>query len=654
MGLTTHFAILDELVSPDPVTRSVSEGGRFQQLRFPRRWERPPSLTLRVTGWRCNVRLVLTTMSFVTRFRAIRSIIASALVGFALLGCGGNAPPPPPVFKVVPNDVTDGEATKRGSAKGTIEPAKPSAEETAKMQLVAEAEAGKKLQALGAAVQLDDKGQVVLVNLLNHPRCDDAALEAIKSLPHLVGLDLRGTKITDAGMVAVGEATSLEELYLGDTSITDKGLEPLLRLGSLKVLNLVNTKITDAGLTKLIGQLKQLTTLNLFKTSVTDAGLKSLKGLEELEVLVLPRSATDESMAVAAERPKLRVLWAIEAQVTDAGMSKFAGHSVLRELDVSQTAVTLDGVLTFGQQRREVAIASPKGIWAADVLTLNPSATEEDLAVLAKHSQLTAIVLQATQVPDKALEPLRGLSQLNSISLPPTTTDAALDMLRGLSKLTNLTLAGAAITNEGAKKLEPHTGLKTLSMMRTRLTDPATDSLGKLTELNSLWLDQTGVGDAGLKSLKTLTKLELLSLRETPVSDEGLSALSGLSNLKHLSLAWTRVTGTGLGALKGLKHLEQLDLSGTQVSAAQAAELKTALPKCEISYPTDPLVIALAEARGNLLMALEEVGQVRLDEKDPQKVRSFNVKHPRFEDAGLEQLAALTAMQKLSLLGTKV
>lgn len=76
------------------------------------------------------------------------------------------------------------------------------------------------------------------------------------------------------------------------------------------------------------------------------------------------------------------------------------------------------------------------------------------------------------------------------------------------------------------------------------------------------------------------------------------------------------------------------------------------LPKCEISYPTDPLLIALAEARGDMQAALNAVGQVKLDDK--QQVRAINIQHPRFEDAGLEQLATLTSLQKLSLLQTKV
>ncbi|TXT39509.1 MAG: hypothetical protein FD138_55, partial [Planctomycetota bacterium] len=566
-------------------------------------------------------------------------------LSLTLVGCGGDkAPPaaPPPV--VVP-------AARPEALPAKVE-SQPTPEEPAKKQAEIEAAAAKSLRDFGAAVQLNEASQIVHVTLLNHPRCNDESLEPLKSLKSVVAIDLRGTKITDAAMSIIGGLTSLEELYLGETAITDAGLANLKKLTALRVINLVNTKATDAGLTELSGMLKQLKAVNLLKTEITDAGIRGLKGLTDLEVLVLPPAATDASLAVAADLKKLRVLWAVDSKVTDAGLSKLALLDELRELDLSQTAVTIDGVLTLAERRKDIAIAFPKGFWAEGVLTLSPAASDGDMPVLGKHTDLTAVSLQATPITDAGLLPLRSLLKLESVSLPLTATDAALDHLTGLSELQNLTLAGAAITDAGLAKLEKLPKLQSLSLIRTRVGDKGMSSVGKLSELKSLWLDQTGVGDAGLQSLSGLKQMELLSLRESAVTDDGLPALTSLSNLKRLSLAWTRVGGGTLDPFKELKQLEQLDLIGTQVSAAQATELKQALPKCEIAYPTDPLLIALAEARGDLQAALNVVGQVKLDDK--QKVQAINVRHPRFEDAGLERVATLKSLQKLSLMGTKV
>ena len=62
----------------------------------------------------------------------------------------------------------------------------------------------------------------------------------------------------------------------------------------------------------------------------------------------------------------------------------------------------------------------------------------------------------------------------------------------------------------------------------------------------------------------------------------GLVHLKGLTNLKGLVLADTQITDAGLVHLAGLTKLGNLDLSFSQVTRAGIAELKKALPKCNI------------------------------------------------------------------------
>ena len=395
-------------------------------------------------------------------------------LGLILAGCGKEPPPPPPPAPI--------PVARPAPLPPKVEP-QPTAEELAKTQAEIEAAAAKTLRDFGAAVQVNESGQVVHVNLLNHPRCNDEALEPLKSLKSVVALDLRGTKISDAALAIVGGLEMLEELYLGNTTITDAGLEQLKPLSKLKVLNLVGTKVSDAGVIGLAGELRGLKAVNLFKTEITDAGVSGLKPLEELEVLVLPPAATDESLGVAAELKKLRVLWAIESKVSDEGLLKLALLDGLRELDLSQTAVTIDGVLNLTQRLKETSIAFPKGLWSGGVLTLNAATSDEDMLVLGKHVELVALSLHATPVTEAGLEPLRSLIKLESLALPPTSTDAALDVLYVLNDLQNLTLAGAAITDDGAKKLERLTKLQSLSLIRTRVGDRAMESIGKLSDM---------------------------------------------------------------------------------------------------------------------------------------------------------------------------
>ena len=188
--------------------------------------------------------------STITRLRRLRLAFAHVFVGGLCIGCGGNDPPPRPatIAPVASPDAAtsaagvDQDQSQSSPGKGKLVPVKPPEEDPEKKATAHEMEAAKALQALGAALQMNDQGHVVFINLLNHPRCDDAAMESLKALPHLVGLDLRGTKITNQGLAVVGAVTSLEELYLGETAVGDSGLESLLALSRLKVLNLVSTK----------------------------------------------------------------------------------------------------------------------------------------------------------------------------------------------------------------------------------------------------------------------------------------------------------------------------------------------------------------------------------------------------------------------------
>ena len=156
-----------------------------------------------------------------------------------LLGCGGDQPPPAPPPAPLP-------VVRPAPLPPKVEP-QPSAEELAKKQAEIESAAGRTLRDFGAAVQVNEAGLVVYVNLLNHPRCNDEALEPLKSLKNVVALDLRGTKISDEALSIISGLGALEELYLGNTTVTDAGLAKLKPLSQLKVLNLVGTQVSDAG-----------------------------------------------------------------------------------------------------------------------------------------------------------------------------------------------------------------------------------------------------------------------------------------------------------------------------------------------------------------------------------------------------------------------
>ena len=76
-----------------------------------------------------------------------------------------------------------------------------------------------------------------------------------------------------------------------------------------------------------------------------------------------------------------------------------------------------------------------------------------------------------------------------------------------------------------------------------------------------------------------------------------------------------------------------------------------ALPECEIRYPEDPLISALAANGNKLVPALEQVAAIT---RDKGQVTAINVTHRRFSDEAIKRIRGLRQVQRLSLKGTKV
>ena len=108
-----------------------------------------------------------------------------------------------------------------------------------------------------------------------------------------------------------------------------------------------------------------------------------------------------------------------------------------------------------------------------------------------------------TQVPDKGMEHLEELTQLQKMYLTGTqVTDAGLEHLKGLAQLQVLTLSGTQVTDAGLKRLKGLSQLQALYLNNTRVTDKGLEQLKGLSQLQAFYLDGTRVTDAGLEKLQ--------------------------------------------------------------------------------------------------------------------------------------------------------
>ena len=175
--------------------------------------------------------------------------------------------------------------------------------------------------------------------------------------------------------------------------------------------------------------------------------------------------------------------------------------------------------------------------------------------------------LDETEIDDQGLSNLKGLTDLQSLSMDGTPiTDAGLVNLKGLTSLTDLSLDNTVVGDAGLAQLEGLKNLQKLSLDRTRVTDVGLSHLKGLKRLETLSLVADRVTDAGLVHLKGLSRLEWLLMHDTQVGDGGLEHLKGLVDLEFLFLHNTQVSDAGLEHLKGLTHLQILNVENTKVT----------------------------------------------------------------------------------------
>jgi hypothetical protein len=110
-------------------------------------------------------------------------------------------------------------------------------------------------------------------------------------------------------------------------------------------LHAERSAIDDDELVNLQG-MTDLLHLDLSRTPITDAGLLHLQGLERLEVLQLWDTAiTDAGLALIARLPNLVQLGLGNTRVSDAGLPHLRGLERLRVLQLWGTNVTARGLL---------------------------------------------------------------------------------------------------------------------------------------------------------------------------------------------------------------------------------------------------------------------------------------------------------------------
>lgn len=365
---------------------------------------------------------------------------------------------------------------------------------------------------------------------------------------------------------------------------------------------------------------------------------------------VVPAPPPGKAFRIETDQGRNRAVVAAGVVLDSKLMSALAGAGGLHEVDVVATDAALLKVVPVIRRFPQVKVRFACGEWEPGRVTLNERATGEDLRAVASMREVRRLDLAACRVGDAELVELDRMVGLESLALPPATSDGIAPTLVRMRSLRDLSLEATRVTAAGLATLPR--GLKSLNLSGTSIGDAGVEHLRRLPGLEQLWLDETSVGDRTLSVVSTRTTIEVLGLTGTAVTSEGLKHLAGLKKLTSLYLGETSIDDRALGLLIAMNQLKMLDVTATDLSVAARQQLVDALRTCDVQVDLDALVKALDDSGGRMDEALSRIARVT---RNPSgEVKSLNIFDRNFSDTGMGILPRFTSLTRLSIGGTAV
>ena len=438
-------------------------------------------------------------------------------------------------------------------------------------------------------------------------------------------LSLKNTALGDGVLNDVIKLYSLTSLTLSGDSLTD--ITPLASLGGLVFLDLSNNSVSDL---RPIGNLRELKTLYLDNNPITD--FSPLYGLPQLEMLSIRGiGITDEQLHALSEAlPSCK----IHSETADETASEVTVGTLSFRTDATELDLSNMGIEDLSP------LTVCKGLKKLDITGNNVS----DLTPLMDLTELEWLSFKDNVVTD--LRPLMGMRSLHYINAEgngitgtaalATLTDLnelylafnQMEDLSGLHSLVNLRRLGlenTGLDDEDLIELSNMSGLDELRIYdNPELTGEAVDALkeqlrgctiqhseliyyidicGERVKEDATELELFGRGISDISSVPLLKKLEKIDLganeieniypfqymsaplRELRIANNNISdgtALMYLDSLELLDISGNRLSS--VSPIMQISTLKWVKLTGNPLSDEQIAELRAALPDCQIIF----------------------------------------------------------------------
>jgi hypothetical protein len=257
-------------------------------------------------------------------------------------------------------------------------------------------------------------------------------------------------------------------------------------------------------------------------------------------------------------------LWRVLLPIPEGSMYIFADRVILGK------GPTFDGCQNFDDAvKRAVAALSLNSL----ILACRDDVDLERLSRFPGIGERRMRLGSLRGVTDAGLRFLGQMSGIQSLSLIASeVTDRGLASLPPLKHLTDLSLPEQT-SDEGLRSLPELPALRELSLWartpsHSKVTDNGLRYLTKFPELEELRLDGTAVSGPGLAYLQASPKLKTLRLIACPIDDSGLSYVVRLTTIEKLDLDRTQISDKGLVHLQALHPLKKLSLQATRITDA--------------------------------------------------------------------------------------
>ena len=162
----------------------------------------------------------------------------------------------------------------------------------------------------------------------------------------ILGLNLKGTKLTDSGLSYLCglQFPKLQSLNIAETLVSDEGLQELGRLTMLEKLNLSSCKITGKGFSDIKGIIN-LDYLDLSNTLISDDELLHIRKFQNLRNLRLSRTQIrGNGLFYLHELPNLSWLDLRRIQIDDKGLAHLEEMVSLDSIWISRIKISSDGI----------------------------------------------------------------------------------------------------------------------------------------------------------------------------------------------------------------------------------------------------------------------------------------------------------------------